>query len=48
MTTVNGVRARVADVSDLLPGALDPWPKEFRRPPAPWLYRNLRPLELAR
>lgn len=47
-TTVNGVRARVADVADLLPGELAPWPKELRRPPAPWLYRNRRPLELAR
>lgn len=47
-TTVNGVSARVADVADLLPGELAPWPKEFRRPPAPWLYRNRRPLTLAR
>ena len=47
-TAVNGVRARVADVADLLPGVLAPWPKELRRPPAPWLYRNRRPLELAR
>lgn len=39
---------RVADVSDLLPGDLLPWPKEFRTPPGPWLYRNDRPLEIAR
>ena len=45
---VNGVRARVADVAPLLPAELPPWPKEFRAPPAPWLYRNGRPLEIAR
>ena len=46
--TVNGVACRVADVADLLPGALPPWPREFRTPPAPWLYRNGRPMEIAR
>ncbi|MGN0832433.1 MAG: right-handed parallel beta-helix repeat-containing protein [Kiritimatiellia bacterium] len=46
--TVNGVACRVADVGDLLPDDLPPWPKEFRIPPAPWLYRNGVPLELAR
>ena len=46
--TVNGVACRVADVGDFLPGDLPPWPKEFRTPPAPWLYRNGAPLEIAR
>ena len=47
-TTVNGVRARVADLSGVLRGDLPPWPKEFRRPPAPWLYRNGCPMQIAR
>lgn len=45
---VNGVDALVADVADILPQELEPWPKEFRRPPAPWLYRNGIPLDIAR
>ena len=47
-TKVNGVNALVADVSDILPQELEPWPKDFRRPPAPWLYRNGIPLDIAR
>ena len=46
--SVNGVRVRVADVSDAIPCDLSPWPREFRMPPAPWLYRNGAPLEIAR
>ena len=46
--TINGVAALVVDVSDVLPQELAPWPKEFRRPPAPWLYRDGRPLDIAR
>ena len=45
---VNGVKIYIADVADLLPEALPPWPKEFRRPPSPWLYRAGRPMALAR
>ena len=44
----NGVEALVADVSDLLPRNLPPWPREFRCPPSPWLYRNSSPMEIAR
>lgn len=47
-TTVNGVACRVAEVADLMPGDLPPWPKAFRTPPAPWLYRDGAPLEIAR
>ena len=47
-TKLNGVNVHVADVSDILPQELEPWPKEFRRPPAPWLYRNGIPLDIAR
>ena len=46
--TLNGVKVRVADVSGILPGDLPPWPNEFRCPPAPWLYRNSSPMEIAR
>lgn len=46
-----GVRERIreADVAALLPGALKPWPDAFRgMPPAPWLYQDGEPLEIAR
>ena len=46
--TLKGVAVRVADVADLLPGKLPAWPREFRIPPAPWLYRNNAPQEIAR
>ena len=39
---------RMADVADLLPRELPPWPKEFRTPLGPWLYRNGVPMEIAR
>lgn len=42
-------RVRVADVSALLHGKLAAWPEAFRgMPPEPWVYRNGKPLELAR
>ncbi len=47
-TKLNGVDVLVAEVSDILQQELEPWPKEFRRPPAPWLYRNGMPLDIAR
>ena len=40
-------RVRVADLSGLLP-SLDPWPDRVTTPPAPWLYADGEPLELAR
>ena len=46
--SLNGVKVRVADVSLFLPDTLPPWPNEFRCPPAPWLYRNGMPLDIAR
>ncbi len=42
-------RIRVADVSAELPGELKPWPDAYRgMPPAPWLYQDGEPLEIAR
>ena len=41
-------RVRVADVSRILPGDLPPWPMALVKPPAPWLYADGRPMELAR
>ena len=42
-------KIRVADVSKLLPGALKPWADAYRgMHPAPWLYQDGEPLEIAR
>ena len=46
--TVNGVKVRTADVRALVGRELASWPKDFRVPPGPWLYRNNAPLEIAR
>ena len=46
-----GVRdkVRAADVSQILPGVLKPWPDAFHgMAPAPWLYQDGEPLEIAR
>ena len=46
-----GIRGKVraADVSKILPGELKPWPDAFHgMAPAPWLYQDGEPLEVAR
>ena len=43
-----GVDVCAADVSALVAGELTDWPDSFRVPPGPWLYRNGKPLEIAR